>query len=207
LDPPFHFHHFCHFRPHPIAVVVTMMNRMLILLLIIFLVCLEMAHALVSPPTFACKKQSSPLMMAGFGASKEQSKKETKLKPKAQWDRYASLKKELGIRVAVRVVKDGEDWLEVGRVRSKDNQYTEIAIAKQRAIIAYVSWCVCECAYIVDRLPYHHTQFYSRMPHHYYRAVLHHSTHVGCFPCKFLKKTRLNGGTGREAMRTAVGSL
>jgi hypothetical protein len=116
-----------------------MMNRLLILLLSLLLVCFEMSHAFVSPPSFACKKQSSPLMMAGFGASKEPLKKEIKLKPKAQCDRYASLKKELIVRVAVRVVRDGEDWLEVGRVRSKDNQYTEIAVARQRAIIADVS--------------------------------------------------------------------
>jgi hypothetical protein len=79
------------------------------------------------------------IMMAGFGAAKESTNKEPRLKPKAQWDRYSDLKKEPTIRVAVRVMKEGEEWLEVGRVRSKDNQYTEIAIARQRAIIADVS--------------------------------------------------------------------
>ena len=31
---------------------------------------------------------------------------------------------------------DNDDWLEVGRIKSKGNAYTEIAVARQRAIIA-----------------------------------------------------------------------
>jgi hypothetical protein len=127
------------------------MNRLLVVLLL----CFGISHAFIT--SFAFKKQSSPLMMmAGFGASsKQSSKKEVKLKPKAQWDRYTLLKKEPIIRVAVRVVKEGEDWLEVGRVRSKDNQYTEIAIARQRAIIADVS--VSLQYGCVNVYTYHHT--------------------------------------------------
>lgn len=81
--------------------------------------------------------------MAGFGSPSKQPKKEPKLKPKAQWDRYTDMKKEPMVRVAVR--KNGDDeWLEVGRVRSKDSAFTEIAVARQRAVIADVSdvpWC------------------------------------------------------------------
>lgn len=131
------------------------------------------------------------IMMAGFGAAKEPSKKEPRLKPKAQWDRYSDLKKEPTIRVAVRVTKEGEEWLEVGRVRSKDNQYTEVAIARQRAVIADVSARMCE---------YH---IIANVPH----ILLSVSMRVGCFLCKCLKKTRLNGRTGKGAMMTAAGSL
>lgn len=62
------------------------------------------------------------------------------LKPKQQWDRYIAFKKEDKVRVAVRCKGDGEsdEWLEVGRVKSKDNAYTEVAVAIQRAIIAEV---------------------------------------------------------------------
>lgn len=75
--------------------------------------------------------------MAGFGSDGPTSKKkkELKLKPKQQWDRFAALKKETSVLVAVRVVGE-EDWLEVGRVKSKDNANIEVAVAKQRVIIA-----------------------------------------------------------------------
>ena len=57
------------------------------------------------------------------------------MKPKQQWDRFAALKKETSVLVAVRVVGE-EDWLEVGRVKSKDNANIDVAVAKQRVIIA-----------------------------------------------------------------------
>lgn len=68
---------------------------------------------------------------------KKNANKETKLKPKQQWDRYSDFKRELKIQVGVRI-KDGksDEWLEVGRVKSKDGQYTEAAVFRQRAIIA-----------------------------------------------------------------------
>ena len=87
------------------------------------------------------KASLSPLVvvsMAGFASADGDSnkkKKEMKLKPKQQWDRFASLKKETSVLVAVRVVGQ-EDWLEVGRVKSKDNASIEAAVAKQRVIIA-----------------------------------------------------------------------
>jgi hypothetical protein len=45
------------------------------------------------------------------------------------------LKKETSVLVAVRVVGQ-EEWLEVGRVKSKDNSNIEAAVAKQRVIVA-----------------------------------------------------------------------
>ena len=106
---------------------------------------------------------SSTRLYAGFGAgggsssnNKKKKKKKVvqKLKPKQQWDRYCDLKTENRVRVAVRLQEDasGEssdndnnnnnnnnsEWLEVGRVKSKDNAYTELAVMKQKAIIAEV---------------------------------------------------------------------
>mmetsp|Transcript_15494 Transcript_15494/g.26242 ORF Transcript_15494/g.26242 Transcript_15494/m.26242 type:complete len:223 (-) Transcript_15494:57-725(-) len=91
----------------------------------------------VSPPSLL----STRLQMAGFGGGgDDKKKKKTKLKPKQQWDRYCNMKKEKRVRVAVRVLGDGEetpgDWLEVGRVRSKDSAFTRMAVVRQKAIIA-----------------------------------------------------------------------
>jgi len=80
--------------------------------------------------------------MAGFGAnssgsSKKQKKTIQKLKPKQQWDRYLSLKDCKTVTAAVR--KDGKDeneWINVGYVKSASNEFTDIAIARQRALIA-----------------------------------------------------------------------
>jgi hypothetical protein len=72
--------------------------------------------------------------MAGFGGN-DAPKRETKLKPKQQWDRYLSLKKDEKISVAVRAT-DTEEWLEVGNVKSKANEFSDIAVARQRALIA-----------------------------------------------------------------------
>ena len=82
---------------------------------------------------------TSSLPMAGFG--KDSGKKEIKLKPKGQWDRYKSddLKGSKIVRVGVHVV-DTEagviEWMEVGTVKSKDDAYTEIAVIRQKALIA-----------------------------------------------------------------------
>jgi hypothetical protein len=87
----------------------------------------------------------------GGGAAADKKKKKgtatasAALKPKQQWDRYGELKREDKVRVAIRIVgeKEGEegdgDWIDVGRIKSKDNLYTEIAVARQRALIAEVS--------------------------------------------------------------------
>jgi hypothetical protein len=91
-------------------------------------------------------RSSSALFLAGgFGGAAADKKKKgastassTALKPKQQWDRYSDLKKEDKIRVAIRIVGE-EGWLDVGRIKSKENMYTEIAVARQRALIAEVS--------------------------------------------------------------------
>lgn len=64
---------------------------------------------------------------------------EVKVKPKHQWDRYLDLKGQAKFPVAVRVEGDGNDWLEVGNVRSRDDAYTELAVARQRALVAEAS--------------------------------------------------------------------
>ena len=77
--------------------------------------------------------------------------KETKLKPKQQWDRYMDLKASDKVRVGVRVCATvaasssdsadapaANDWLEVGHVKSAPDVTTEVAVARQRALIAEV---------------------------------------------------------------------
>lgn len=96
--------------------------------------------------------------MAGFGGdggsskggknNKDKKKKNAPpvtLKPKQQWDRYAKqLKSATAFKVGVRVVndKDGNEnenvWLETGKVKSENDESTEIAAAVQRGIIAEV---------------------------------------------------------------------
>jgi hypothetical protein len=92
----------------------------------------------------------SPADSAGAGKNKRkgQSNKPPSLKPKQQWDRYAEFKKEDKVRVAVRCRGEGEseEWLEVGRVKSKGNEYTEVAVAVQRALIAEVRATPRACA-------------------------------------------------------------
>lgn len=83
--------------------------------------------------------------MAGFGSkdnSSTNNKKDAKLKAKSQWDRYLDLKTCTKFTVGVRIKNDDSStsttaqWMEVGRVRSVDNAHTEVAIARQRALIA-----------------------------------------------------------------------
>jgi hypothetical protein len=73
----------------------------------------------------------------GFGGgSTKQNKDSSKLKPKQQWDRYLSFKKERAIPVGVRV---DENWLEVGSIKSKDDATpVEVTVTRQRALIAEV---------------------------------------------------------------------
>lgn len=103
---------------------------------------------------------STILHMAGFGGGSSNSKNKKKnkkntpqkktstLKPKQQWDRYAkNLKAATAFKVGVRVVNDDSTdndtdtenenkWLETGKVKSDNNESTEIAVAMQRGIIA-----------------------------------------------------------------------
>ena len=83
------------------------------------------------------EERRATALFAGFGASGGKKKKEIKLKPKQQWDRFLDMKTEAKIRVAVRVSEDDE-WLAVGSVRSKDDKLTEVAVFRQRALIAEV---------------------------------------------------------------------
>jgi hypothetical protein len=132
-----------------------MMNHSVLLLVVVS--ALVMATATAFAPisithgdsltlTLQPSSRRSVALFAGFGGGEKPSKqkdkkkktpKETKLKPKSQWDRYLDMKGENKIRVAVQCT-DSEEWLEVGRVRSKDSANTAIAVARQRALIAEV---------------------------------------------------------------------
>jgi hypothetical protein len=135
----------------------------------------------------SCLLQATAAAKGGFGGAANISSKEVKLKPKQQWDRYTELKKETAVKVAVRVVsapttattaatEDStdsaaarrNDWLHVGSVKSSASVGIEMAVARQRALIAevrvyqvvvivivvvvvvvwssvyFLSWCVCE---------------------------------------------------------------
>jgi len=111
------------------------------------------------PPTRAgssasASSSSSVLFAGGFGGGgasannnkvdkKKASSKQIKLKPKQKWDRYIALKGTTKIPVGVRMKEDEtEEWIKVGYVRSKEDEYTEISVATQRALIAEVSWIV-----------------------------------------------------------------
>jgi hypothetical protein len=80
----------------------------------------------------------------GFGGSgggdNKKKAKETKLKPKQQWDRFQNLKTSPKMRVAVQTTDDdGDDqWLEVGNVKAAESVSTAVAVARQRALIAEV---------------------------------------------------------------------
>ena len=90
-------------------------------------------------------------LSAGFGASASNKKKEIKLKPKQQWDRYIALKKETSYKVAVRPAggadaDTGDNWLEVGAVKSQGSDKTAFAVARQRALIAEVGLFLLACS-------------------------------------------------------------
>lgn len=83
----------------------------------------------------------------GGGGKKSSGKKKgkkagalpVKLKAKTQWDRYGDdLKGQTIFRVAVRVVNgdDKGEWLEIGRVKSEGDKWTQVAVAMQRGLIA-----------------------------------------------------------------------
>jgi hypothetical protein len=106
----------------------------------------------------SCLQATAAAAKGGFGgAANGNSSKEVKLKPKQQWDRYTALKKETAVKVAVRVVsvpattttaatEDSTDsagasrdsWLHVGSVKSSASVGIEMAVARQRALIAEV---------------------------------------------------------------------
>mmetsp|Transcript_16466 Transcript_16466/g.25695 ORF Transcript_16466/g.25695 Transcript_16466/m.25695 type:complete len:202 (-) Transcript_16466:109-714(-) len=87
-------------------------------------------------------QSSSTLQMAGFGSSKATNKKSKlkPLKPKQQWDRYGDFaKSSTNFAVGVRVVgRDDceQEWLRIGYVNSKDDSNIELAVSRQRSLIA-----------------------------------------------------------------------
>jgi hypothetical protein len=100
---------------------------------------------LISKHTPSCSP--SALFAGGFGGGgstkgieKKPSSKQTKLKPKQQWDRFLALKATTKVPVGVRMKEDNtEEWIQVGYVRSKEDAYTEISVTMQRALVAEVS--------------------------------------------------------------------
>jgi len=110
------------------------------------------SYTLENDVTRSSSSSSPSLLQAGFGGGgklasssstkkgkKSAAKKEIKLKPKQQWDRYVELKNEAGVAVAIRLLVDddgADDWLEVGSVKSQDSKYIDQAVFRQRALIA-----------------------------------------------------------------------
>jgi hypothetical protein len=95
-------------------------------------------------PIVLTHQRSSVLWGGGFGdAAASANKKEVKLKPKQQWDRYIALKKEPSIPVGVRVVAssseaDDANWLEVGAIKRQPEISIDVAVARQRALLVEV---------------------------------------------------------------------
>jgi hypothetical protein len=80
----------------------------------------------------------------GFGGSSSNSdtnsKKSTPLKPKQQWDRYLAMKDATKYRVAVRKEQEvATEWMCVGAVKSGADVTVDVAVARQRSLIADVS--------------------------------------------------------------------
>ena len=98
----------------------------------------------LSEPSAFITRGDRVVLNPGFGSGGSKKKKQVKIKPKQQWDRYSGdLKKEKPYRVAVKAEgKDSDEWLEVGNVKSKGGAYTKAAVARQRALIAEVSYSI-----------------------------------------------------------------
>jgi hypothetical protein len=129
----------------------------------------------------APKPSSRVVCQAGFGGDSKS--KEVKIKPKQQWDRYLDLKKEDKSPVAVRVIGEDE-WLEVGSIKSKENSYTELSVARQRALIADVSLAYFSCCFVLSlRTNWSLTASLLSVIH---AAIC--STRVDCFLRKFRRK-------------------
>ncbi|EED90093.1 predicted protein [Thalassiosira pseudonana CCMP1335] len=94
----------------------------------------------IAPPSPLYQRlQSLPSSTSRTSAKKDKKKSGgaslPKLKAKSQWDRYADLKSCEKIQVGVRI-KGTEEWMQVGRVRSENDAFSEVAVARQRALIA-----------------------------------------------------------------------
>ena len=116
-------------------------------------------HSALVPAHLHSRTGRSTLQAGGFGGGgtgggSQKKKKEKKLKPKQQWDRYSDmLKKADKIQVAVRVAGASGEWLPIGYVKSKDNQYTQVAVVRQRALIADVRTRMVEKVGVNPRSP------------------------------------------------------
>ena len=93
------------------------------------------AHVPSSASNFFQPSIQTQLSMAGFGGggggatskkNKKAAKPLPKLKAKTQWDRYADLKQCKKIIVGVKLLSgsDDDEWLEVGKVRSENDEHT-----------------------------------------------------------------------------------
>ena len=104
--------------------------------------------ATTTSPSRVAPSKTPTLYAGGFGGSSNNKKDiaaEQKLKPKAQWDRFLNTCKGAArVRVAVRTTATA-DWIEVGHVKSVDNAYTALAVARQRALIAEVRAYIYVC--------------------------------------------------------------
>jgi hypothetical protein len=140
------------------------------------------------------------ILGAGFGGGDSKSnKKESKIKPKQQWDRYCGdLKKEKPYRVAVKVQgKQSEEWLEVGNVKSKGGEYTKAAVARQRALIAEVRWVLGGCSIDLFHC------FSVGMIHGLSWLLV--SMHIGCSHYKYPPRISSSGHIG--IWKTKIGLL
>ena len=90
------------------------------------------AQGLKKSTGFGGEGESKSKKKSGFGGKVKNEIKDndSKLKPMQQWNRYKDLKGAPKIRVGVRIIGDDEnkDWLEVGRIKSKESKYTEMAV-------------------------------------------------------------------------------
>lgn len=117
-------------------------NSVLVALILCIAASVEVGAWLVFNPSITgVRRPSITVINAGFGGggAAKQKKKDVKLRPKQQWDRYTALKKESAYKVAVKPA-DSDGWLVVGAVKSQGSDKTEIAVARQRALIAEVRW-------------------------------------------------------------------
>ena len=150
------------------------------------------------------------LHMAGFGdAAASSESKEVKLKPKQQWDRYTALKKEPSVVVGVKVVtptsttttttatennNENDHWLVVGAVKSDATIPTDVAVARQRALLVEVcDWTVSFVCFITNN-DFHLTIWWG----HLILSITFtnkHSMRSAYIHCKYLPRHRLNGDT------------
>jgi hypothetical protein len=147
--------------------------------------------------TAASFPRQQRVLKAGFGGDSSKKKKDVKIKPKQQWDRYTGdLKKEKPYRVAVKAEgRNSDEWLEVGNVKSKGGEYTKAAVARQRALIAEVRFIFFMGHHSTDTDSVSLEFTMSRLP----PSIP--STPDVYFLFKYPRKIRLNGHSGMPKAR------